>query len=233
MSADFDGTACDAEAARLLPWFLTRTLSAADTERVARHFEHCEICSADLAHEQAIRAMMKAEGPIEYAPQSGLATTLARIDELSRETSSTLRDDSVAREIRSARPRPAVTRWLTAAIIVQAIGLGVLAGSIAGRPGSERVSARYETLSSPAVTGNGAWIRSVFTASMTIGELRVLLGSQRLLILAGPSDAGVFTLGSTENSIARDRLDALLAGLRADPHVLFAEPAIIDRVMPP
>ena len=231
MSTDIECAACDSEAARLLPWFVTESLSAADTERVTRHLENCRTCRADLAHERTLRAALKADGPVEYAPQAGLAKTLARIDELTREAPSPLGEVATDRQIAPLRRRFTATQWLAAAAIVQAVGLGVLGGSVLTRPAGERVGARYETLSSLAPVANGARIRVVFTRSMTIVELTVLLGTHGLLILAGPSDAGVFTLGATDATFDRGRLDALLAGLRADPHVLFAEPAVNDGVV--
>ena len=230
MSIDIESAACDSEAARLLPWFVTGSLAAADAERVAQHLEHCRICAADLVRERTVRATLKADGSVEYAPQAGLAKTLARIDELTRESPSPTGEFATSREAAPLRRRFTATQWLAAAAIVQAVGLGVLGGSVLSRPAGERVGARYETLSQPAPAANGARIRVVFTRSMTIGELTALLGTQRLLIIAGPSDAGVFTLGATDTTLERGRLDALLAGLRADPHVLFAEPAVNDGV---
>ena len=232
MSSSFDSVACDAEAARLLPWFVTGSLSATDNERVARHLERCAICRADLAHERTLRAVLKTDGSVEYAPQAGLAQTLARIDELARESSAAPRDGPAAHAGRLPRHRNSLARWLTAAVVVQAIGLGVLGGSVVMRTGGDRASARYETLTSPASVAEGTRIRAVFARTMTIGELRTLLATQRLLILAGPSDAGVFTLAATDGTLDRVRLDALLATLRADSHVLFAEPAIGDAVAP-
>jgi len=230
VSIDIESAACDSEAARLLPWFVTGTLSAADSERVTRHLEHCRICAADLAHERTLRATLKADGPVEYAPQAGLARTLARIDELTREMPPAPAEIATARERTPLRKRSTATRWLAAAAIVQAVGLGVLGAAVLSRPATERAAAGYQTLSAPAPAATGARIRVVFTRSTTIGELTTLLGTQRLLIIAGPSAAGVFTLGATDTTLGRDALDALLAGLRADPHVLFAEPAVNDGV---
>ena len=232
VSIDIDSAACDSEAARLLAWFVTGSLSAADAERVAQHVERCRICAADLAYERTVRATLKADGPVEYAPQAGLAKTLAHIDELTRESPSPPGERATGREVAPLRRRFTATQWLAAAAIVQAIGLGVLGGSFLSRPANERAGARYETLSAPTPVANGARIRVVFTRSMTIGELTALLGAQRLLIITGPSDAGVFTLGATDATLDRGRLDALLAGLRADPNVLFAEPASGDGVAP-
>ncbi len=223
MSVELEGVVCDSEAARLLPWFVTGSLSAADGERVSRHLEGCEVCRGDATHERALRAMLKDDGPIEYAPQAGLAKTLARIDELTREAppapAGVAGDDAGP----PARRKLTATRWLAAAVIVQAIGLGLLGGSLLGRPATDR--ARYETLSSPVPAANGARIRAVFARPMTVGDLQTLLASHRLQIVAGPSAAGVFTLGAIGATPDRDGLDALLASVRSDPLVLFAEPA--------
>ena len=225
MTDDIESAACDSEAARLLPWFATGRLSAADSERVTRHLDTCGICRADLAHERILRTTLKADGPVEYAPQAGLARTLARIDELTRDAPPARGEIASRREVRPGRRRFTATQWLAAAAIVQAVGLGVLGGSFLGRPAAERGAASYQTLSAPAPVAGGARIRVVFARSTTIGELSALLGTRRLLIVTGPSDAGVFTLGTSEVTLEPGRLDALLASLRADSHVLFAEPA--------
>ncbi|MBS0394555.1 MAG: zf-HC2 domain-containing protein [Proteobacteria bacterium] len=76
---------CDAEAARLLPWFVTGRLSSDDRGRVEQHVRDCAVCRADLEAQRRIRAALRADGTVEYAPQAGLAATLARIDELARD----------------------------------------------------------------------------------------------------------------------------------------------------
>src|ERR1700690_1848843 len=81
----------DEEAARLLPWYVAGRLEAGDCERVARHLEHCPICRDDLNHERALRALLKSESSLQFAPHPGLAKTLARIDELERESSGATR----------------------------------------------------------------------------------------------------------------------------------------------
>jgi anti-sigma factor RsiW len=220
MSIDLEGSACEAEAARLLPWFITGRLSAADSERVARHLEHCAVCRSDLGHDQALRAALKSEGPVEYAPQAGLATTLARINELTREAPSAGSPPAAARPAR----RRATTQWLTAAVIVQAIGLGVLGSALLGHSAADRASARYETLSAPAPAAHGPRIRAVFAPATTLAELKTLLAAHRLVIADGPSAAGALTLVAADAA----ELEPLLAALRADRNVLFAEPALND-----
>lgn len=226
MTSEFEGATCEAEAARLLPWYVTGRLAAADRERVARHVEHCAICREDLAHEESMRTAVRAGGPVEFAPQAGLARTLARIDELTREA-------PLAAERPNAPEsrRFSATQWLTAAVVVQAIGLGVLGATLVDRSAAERASPRYATLSAPAPAAGGPRIRAVFTPSLTLAELRGLLGGHHLQIVDGPTEAGAFTLASGDAADSA-RLDALLAGLRADARVLFAEPAVNDAVAP-
>lgn len=225
MSIDLEGSACESEAARLLPWFVTARLSAADGERVTRHLEHCGICRADLAEQRSLRTTLKAEGPIEYAPQAGLAKALARIDELTREAPPVAAVEAFA-GMTPAWRRPAVARWLIAAVVVQAVGLGVLGAALLARPTGD--AARYQTLSAaaPATVDGGPRIRAVFAPSTTLAELGTLFARQRLRVIAGPTEAGVFTLAASDAPLDRARLQARLAELRADARVLFAEPAL-------
>ncbi len=224
VSTDVDANICDAEAARLLPWFVNGRLSAADVERVTQHLERCDVCRTDLAEQRALRATLKAAGSVEYAPQAGLAKTLARIDELTRESAPGPEGARAGRDAERRRRRFGATQWLTAAVIVQAVGLGAIGGSFVVHQADDRGLARYETRSLPAPVANGPRIRAVLSEAMTIRQLKTLLAAQKLLIVSGPTEAGVFTFGAMDATPAHERLEAPLAGLRADPNVLFAEP---------
>jgi len=94
MDGDMPAAACDSEAARLLPWHLTGRLAAADAARVAQHLGQCATCRADYESQRALRERLRDDGPLEYAPQAGLAATLARIDELGRELAAPARASS-------------------------------------------------------------------------------------------------------------------------------------------
>lgn len=217
MTTDLEGAICDAEAARLLPWYVNGTLAAADVERVTRHLERCAICRDDVAHERALRDEMKAPGGVEFAPQMGLERTLARIDELTREP------PAAVTSMTPQRRRVTPTQWLAAAVVVQAIGLGVLGASVAGRGTSGAAS--YTTLSSGSPVATGPRIRAVFASAMPVADLRSLLATHGLSIVEGPSEAGVFTLAMRESGAGRARVDSLLTVLRQNPSVEFAEPA--------
>jgi hypothetical protein len=222
MHSELDGGACDAEAARLLPWFVTGRLSASDHERVSHHLGHCALCRADLEHEQLLRSTLKSEGAVEYAPQAGLNKVLARINELAREAPAEPGPASAGRAVR----RIGTARWLTAAVVVQAIGLGVLGSVLFDHTRAEQALPRYETLSMPSPHAHGARLRAVFDPAMPLGELETLLAAHRLLIVDGPTDAGALTLATADAPPDAAALRSLLATLRADRRVLFAEPAL-------
>jgi hypothetical protein len=164
--------------------------------------------------------MKEGAANVEYAPQAGLERTLARIDELTREAPPA----TTAPPTRASR-RITPTQWLAAAVVVQAVGLGVLGTSVIGRPATSQAPAAYQTLSSAAPVASGARIRAVFAPSTPVDELRSLLGANRLAIVAGPSEAGVFTLAALDPGVDAAHLEALIASLRRSPSVAFAEPA--------
>ena len=230
MSIDLEGARCEEEAARLLPWYVAGRLPASDVERVMRHLERCAICREDVLHERNVRALLKTDPRVEYAPQAGLAKTLARIDELGREAPA---PSGLRASPRSYAPRRAIAvRWLSAAVIVQTVGLGILGATLLHRTGPG-TAPQYATLSSgvPPVV-EGSHIRAVFATTLTLGELRAVLRADNLTIIRGPSEAGAYTLGSVDPHFDKSRLEPTVATLRADSRVLFVEPAINDEASP-
>ena len=116
--------------------------------------------------------------------------------------------------------RVGVWHWLIAAVLVQALMLAVI-GAATGM--------RYLTLASgPPPPALESPIRAVFASTMTLAELRSLLVSHGLMIVRGPSDAGVYTLVSSDPHPSAGRLGTTMAALRADARVRFVEPAVND-----
>lgn len=238
MSVDLEGARCDEESARLLPWFVAGRLSAADVDRVSNHLQHCAICRNDAAHERAVRELLKADAPVEYAPQAGLAKTLSRIDELGRDAPPAVEHLASARAAAAAksalpdkvgRRRNGAVRWLAAAVVLQAVALGWLGASLRYRPDAAARAPQYETLSEdPATLAPGPHIRAVFAPGMTLADLKSLLAANHLIVVRGPSDAGAYTLASTDARREAGMLDPAVAALRSDARVLFVEPAVND-----
>jgi anti-sigma factor RsiW len=222
-----DDSRCADEAARLLPWYVAGRLSANDTGRVVQHLEHCAICRDDLIHERSLRTLLKSESSLEYAPQPGLAKTLARIDEFERE-GATLPRSAAHPAVASVRRFGAV-QWLTAAAAVQAIALVIVGATLFHRSVQTDREPRYITMSSvPAPIASGARIRVVFSPDMSLGALQSLLAQNALAIVHGPSEAGAYTLALTDARAASQPVDPIIAALRSDARVMFVEPAAID-----
>ncbi len=221
------GHRCEEEAARLLPWYVAGRLESADTARVMRHLERCTTCRDDLEHERAIRSLLKSETSVEYAPQAGLARTLARIDELEREAPAAV--PAVARLAAEPTRRFSAVPWLAAAALVQAVALGIVGAAMFHRSADAGQEPRYATLAAEAPpVSAGEHIRAVFSPYVTLGALDALLAGNALTIIRGPSDAGVYTLAFTDANGAAGRLERTIDALRANPQVKFAEPAVND-----
>jgi hypothetical protein len=188
-----------------------------------------------------VRQQLRDNGPVDYAPQAALAATLARIDELGRELEPA--PDHVAAAAAAATEATAARRrtrwqapqWLAAAVIVQAIGLGLLGSLLLGRGPLQRPVAAYETLSTPAAEAPGGRLRAVFSADLTLGQLGDLLGARGLQVVSGPTEAGVYTLGFSHAqgaAVTPEAIGASLRALRADARVRFAEATAGTQVGP-
>ena len=218
---------CDDEAARLLPWYVTARLNAEDTQRVTRHLERCAMCREDVTQERALRALLKSDSALEYAPQPGLAKTLARIGELER--GAPLAAPGAAPHARTRAHRFGAVHWLAAAALVQAVALGAMSTSLLHHSAQLEREPRYTTLSAAAApVAPGSRIRVVFSPSMSLGALQALLAQYALTLVHGPSDAGAYTLAFTDSRAATERLNPTIAALRRDGRVMFAEPAVLD-----
>ncbi len=126
--------------------------------------------------------------------------------------------------------------WRPAAVAVAAVGLLELGALAAAglwwwqRPGTVQAPAAYRTLSSDPVaqapqdpTAGPRW-RVVFADNARVHDVQRLLQQQGLRLVAGPSEAGVFTLAAAQAQVgASASADAQAQLLRQSPLVRFAE----------
>ena len=228
---------CSDESARLLAWFVNGTLGPDEAHRVRVHLGRCATCRADVDRQQTMQALLRAAPSVEHTPQAGLRKLMARVDqEIARDAAS-----SAARSAPLAAATPVAkatvrgrgwavarspVRWLAVAVVVQACAIVAIVG--AGLVDASRSSApaTFRTLSSPAA--DGPRLRVVFTATMTLAELQDLLRTNRLAALSGPSDTGIFTLALQEPEAGEEARAAVVARLRADARVRFAEAVRIE-----
>jgi anti-sigma factor RsiW len=228
MSAGRDAmAACDSEAARLLPWFVTGQLEGDQAERVEAHLAGCSVCRADLAEQRQLRDALGSDDRVEYSPQPSLQKLMTRIDELDREWA----PPSPPPAPHSAAPARtfAVPRWLVAAVVVQTIGLAFVSSLLWQRSSDRAAPAAYQTLTStsPGMTLRPQ-VRVVFAPGTTVESVAGLLQGVHARIVDGPSDAGAYALALTSGAGAASDLQASLARLRADGRIVFAEPIVED-----
>jgi len=211
----------------LLPWLANVRADTAQHHRAEAHLADCADCRAELAREQRLSAAMAQPSVPGPDLSQGLARLMQRLDQ--------------AAPARPARPwlalgtgstgnagRHATIRLPTAALL-GALQLALLAAAAAwwlhgSTPAAGSANA-YQTLTqAPANAAPvGPGLRVVFHGERSIGELQALLVRHGLVVVSGPTEAGVFTLGSAATPPTRD-LDALAAELRRSPAVAFAEP---------
>ena len=204
----------------LIPWVVNGTASAAQRERVAEHLRDCADCREEFALQQQFHAAMQAQPATLTDPQPALAQLFARL-ELQGEL-------PLAAPAPRRRPHRA-TAWLAAAVVVQAVGLGLLSAVLLNRPGHGNAAPpadAYRTLSSTAPGRAASAIRLVAAPDMTLATLRQLLGESGLHIVEANADNSIFGLAATDaaKDTSAEFINAALLRLRAQPGVLLAEP---------
>jgi anti-sigma factor RsiW len=214
-----------AEAWALLPWLANGRIAPEEREWVDAHVAECAECRAELAAQRMIaQSMTSTPAGADVTPgndeQMAFNKLWARIEAAEAATLST---KLVATGMDTpAAPRTSRTiRWLAAAVVVQAIGLGVLAVSALRAPaGSEliTVSMPQNPLTAPAV-------RLVFAPEASMETINTLLAHQGLQLVEGPGLQGNFTAVLSTDAVASGAsADTVAAVMKKDPNVSFAEP---------
>jgi hypothetical protein len=109
--------------------------------------------------------------------------------------------------------------WLIAAVWLQMVAIAALASALF-------ISVRqpeYKTLSTatPEATDPRAAVRVVFAPDASVNKVNELVRQVEGNIIAGPSEAGVYTLAAPGGKDVQQ----IIESLRAHPEVLFAEPS--------
>ncbi|HEY5810291.1 MAG TPA: zf-HC2 domain-containing protein [Povalibacter sp.] len=195
----------------LIPWLVNGSLDEAQSRRCEAHLDECDDCRAEYRAQRSLQQQIQSTESVIHTPHAGLRKLMERIDS----------DDS-APPVATVRAEPRRVRWLAAAVVIQTVGLVSLAGFTWSRLNDIREAPRYVTLSStPVSTASGPAARVVFSDSILLADFAALLHSSNAQIVAGPSEAGVYTLVFPGTD--RDGVAATIARLRTDPHVQFAE----------
>jgi hypothetical protein len=210
----------------LLPWLANGSATAVQRQRAEAHLAECAACRAELVREQRLAAGLARPGVPGPDLHQGLDRLMQRLDQAA--------PAAPLRPWQGVRSGGGVQIRLSTAALLGGLQLALVAAGAAWwlHAGAPAVSASgdegaYQTLTQPAGPGTSASaLRVVFDAARPVAEVQALLVTQGLVIVNGPTAAGVFTLApasTTASSQPRRDLDALAADLRRSPAVAFAE----------
>jgi hypothetical protein len=211
----------------LFPWYLNGTLAETDRRRVDEHVAVCAACRDQLAREREIYRAMSSESSLEFIPAS-FSRLQARLDALAAEKAessepSSVRQSAGGSRIPGRRARTLWPRYAAASIAVVALGaLGLVSADrwIHGRA----LPPEYRTVTTSAPRPPDEVIRAVFSPAITLVELQAILDEAQLRIIAGPTEAGVYSLAANSDRPVTDSLSLL----RRHASVRFAESTRID-----
>jgi hypothetical protein len=205
-----------------IAWVVNGTADESQRELVRTHLGTCADCAAEYALQERLHAAMGATAAPELDPAAALGRLRRRIDE-----------ESVAPRPGARRSGAPVVRALVAVAAIEALSIVALS-SLLWVHGGRDAGAIYRTLGSGAQAAHRATIRAVFDPSLSLRETRELLNEFQLQIVAGPSDAGVYSLAPADAAApagatagepaARAEVTSVVATLRAHAGVRFAEP---------
>ena len=195
-----------ARAWEAMPWVLQGSAPREQGEALMSHLVHCEECRAEFARQSRLQLAMSLPSDVPLDANVGLKHLLGRLD-------------APAPQEAPGRSRTAgwLTRALVAAVLVQALGIGVLGMKL----WSEGSLPRYRTLSEtaqPAPTGS---IRVVPDASMKLADWDALLHAIGLQVVGGPNDVGAYTVVPQDSTSTEQHV---LQQLRAAHGIRLAEP---------
>jgi hypothetical protein len=210
----------------LLPWIANESAAAKELARVEEHLRDCRECQEELTFQRQLREAIRSEEAIVLAPQTSLNKLMQRID-----SAADMDDEQgvapAAVEPVVARREPARLRWLPIAAAVQGIAIAGLLAALWSQSRDELTAGRYSVLTTPtAAVAGGPVIRVVFGGNVALADMNRVLRSIDAQIIAGPSEAGVYTLGLASGAADKSGVEKAIAQLRADGRVMFAEPAV-------
>jgi len=209
----------------LLPWYANGSLAERERERVEAHLAACPRCQEEETICRRTEAGVKGAGELAPSPHPvQLQRILARIEESESEEPTRAAWWQSGRSFRAliaAAPGP-----LRGALVAQAAVVLLLIGALVlqqMRSQPAAPPADYVTLSDPAPAAvPTVGVRVMFSPQATEREIRDLLRGIRGQLVGGPSPIGVYTV---EVPADGDPLKVILARLRSEPQVAFAEPA--------
>jgi Putative zinc-finger len=200
----------------LIPWHVNGSLGEHERQRLDAHLLVCADCRDALAQERRVYQSVSVEPAVEYMPAASLKRLQARLDAVDAAAPAAVQPQVSAAEERARRSMP----WqglMAASVAVMAVALSWLAADRWMQ--SRAQAANYFTVTNAMPRVPGEVIRAVFSPTITLTELQAILDAAQLRIVAGPTEAGVYSLAAN----SKRPVSSSLALLRGHPNVRFAE----------
>lgn len=214
-----------AEAWALLPWLANGRIAPEDREWVEAHLQGCDECRAELAGQRLVASQVNRDAAAIQQPgssdeQRSFNKLWARI-EAAESVSQVATGTSGAPVLpRSSR----TVRWLAAAVVVQAIGLGLF-GFALNKNHNTGDGSKYETVTTPESRLKAPAVSVVFAPQASMANINTLLAHQGLSIVAGPGASNNFKAELSPDAVASGAsAETVAAVMSKDPNVIFAEP---------
>lgn len=192
-----------------MPWVLQHTASAEQTEWLASHLAECASCRAEYERQSFLQQAMQLPPDITLDANAGLKRLLDRLD---------------AHDTEAATPAPVraraggwLTRALVAAVLLQAVGIGILGMKLRN---GENPAYRTFSQTSAAVAPAGA-IHVVPDAGMSLADWNTAMRALHLQVIGGPNDVGAYTVAPVAKGVVTADI---LRQLRATRGIRMAEP---------
>ena len=207
----------------LLPWYANGSLKAQERERVKAHLGVCLVCRKELAEQAMLARHLQHEPAVEISAKPSFDRLMARIQSEPRPT--------------QPKPKP---HWLVAGFKGWLDGMGPLPLATACAAVLLAFTLPFLALEprepAPAfhtVADSGSLdrfaqndLRVIFAEPVTEQERATLISAIHGRIVDGPSPSGLYTVRLAESGNSGFGLPQALAHLRANPSVVFAEPAL-------
>ncbi len=211
-----------AEAWALLPWLANGRIQPADREWVEAHLQGCAECRAEFAAQRLVVSQVARDAAA--APQSADSDEQRSFNKLwARIEAAESASAPITGTGSATMPAPRASRtvrWLAAAVVVQAIGLGVLGVTLNNGNRDD-----YGTVAKVEPRLNAPAVRIVFAPETSVATVNTLLTHQGLSIVGGPGTAGNFTAELSVDAVAAGATsDSVAAVLAKDPNVALAQP---------
>jgi len=210
MSPTDDSFADHRAAWELIPWVVNGTADEAARALLTTHLAACPDCAAEYQLQSKLRVAIRKSEPPPADATSAYSRLRQRLD------------DETTGQMPAHRAWSGGARLLVAMVVLEAVSIVALSGVLWVR-GSHDNPAVYRTLGSGETVPRPATIRAVLDPALNLQGMQELLNGFKLQIVAGPTDAGVYSLAPADPAKLGDTAQ-IVAALRSNANVRFAEP---------